>query len=91
MSELVANAVEHSRASEGEPVSVLVARQRDGVRLEVTDGGSGFEPTGRRPAGNQRGYGLFLVDQLTNRWGVERGPGARVWCELDVLAGDLAR
>ena len=84
-SEVLTNCVEHSgRASE--PVEVAIRVWPGVVRLEVRDGGPGFEPVPLRapsplPA---PGWGLFLVDRLASRWGNE--PGGTVWAELDYPA-----
>lgn len=48
----------------------------------MTDGGSGFTATPRDPSRVTGGYGLFLVAQEANRWGVDREGGTRVWFEL---------
>ena len=29
------------------------------------------------------GWGLYLVDQIADRWGVDHDPGTRVWFEID--------
>src|SRR5919197_93414 len=54
------------------------------IRVEVTDTGPGFDPQPLTPSMYQTsGWGLFLVDQLSDRWGVIRGDSTRVWFELD--------
>jgi hypothetical protein len=51
------------------------------ARIEVIDGGSGFDPEVRHEV---NGFGLRLVDKLASRWGVEReAEGSRVWFEVD--------
>jgi hypothetical protein len=54
------------------------------VRVEVADRGEGFEPV-PRDADRSRpgGWGLYLVDQLADRWGVARDQMNRVWFEMD--------
>ena len=32
-------------------------------------------------------WGMFIVDRVADRWGVDHRAGTRVWCEID-LAGD---
>jgi anti-sigma regulatory factor (Ser/Thr protein kinase) len=83
VSELVTNAVLHSDAP---PRSEIVLRaqllERDALRVEVIDRGSGFDaaPRGQtRPTG---GYGLLLVAKQASRWGVDQKGGTRVWFEL---------
>ena len=79
-SELVTNSVRHggSRA-----VDLTVDVCGDVVRLEVVDGGPGFE-LAARPDGALGGWGLVLVDSVADRWGVRNGYGVAVWAELDL-------
>ena len=83
VSELMSNAVMHSDAP-GENEILLCVRWvgRETIRVEVTDRGSGFVrgPRERTPEGG--GYGLYIVEKQTTRWGVDRRDGTRVWFEL---------
>jgi anti-sigma regulatory factor (Ser/Thr protein kinase) len=80
VSELVTNSVRHAEAREIE--LELIASPR-GVRAQVTDPGPGFSPPKERKPSGDGGFGLYLVDQLSDRWGVDdRRPG-RVWFEVD--------
>jgi anti-sigma regulatory factor (Ser/Thr protein kinase) len=83
VSELVSNAVMHSQAPPGSGI-VLSARllDRGAVRVEVVDQGHGFDVPPRKPAQENGGYGLFLVEKQASRWGVDRVGGTRVWFEL---------
>jgi anti-sigma regulatory factor (Ser/Thr protein kinase) len=83
VSELVTNSVRHARAKR---IELKASTTPQGVRVEVTDGGPGFEPETRRApqdAGADGGFGLLLVDKLANRWGIERDARSRVWFEID--------
>lgn len=84
VSELAANAIEHTASGAGGVFTVEVFRPRAGVALvAVTDGGCGDEPTIRR-AGSlaEGGRGLALVAALSNRWGYRvAGQGRTVWAE----------
>lgn len=54
------------------------------IRVEVVDSGTGFEPKMREPSlDDTGGRGLFLVDAIADRWGVDSQGGTRVWLELD--------
>ncbi|MBW1601882.1 ATP-binding protein [Streptomyces sp. JJ66] len=82
VSELVTNACLHA----GGPQEVRIAREDAGLRLEVTDAGSG-EPAPRTPhqAGRPGGHGMFIVERLCKNWGVAYAPdgvGKTVWAEL---------
>ena len=81
VSELVTNAVRHA---EGEAVRLVAAHAGGVLRVEVHDPGHGFEVT-PPPANPMRasGWGLVLVGELSDRWGVDHEPGTRVWFEID--------
>jgi anti-sigma regulatory factor (Ser/Thr protein kinase) len=86
LSELVANAVQHGGAGLGEIVEVRVVSSSQRVRVEVIDPGwRGLEPPKRiqHPDG---GYGLLLVEHLSNGWGREATAegGSLAWFELDL-------
>jgi anti-sigma regulatory factor (Ser/Thr protein kinase) len=81
VTELVTNSVRHSGADSVE-LTVLVGNSA--VWTEVTDAGPGFDPakTGD-PSADHTGWGLFLVERLAQRWGVDKLGGAtKVWFEL---------
>jgi anti-sigma regulatory factor (Ser/Thr protein kinase) len=88
VSELVSNAVRHSRASD--PVRVAMTPKDDFLCVQVTDGGQGLVPRpGAISTEPGAGYGLFLVEQLTRRWGMTREQGrTRVWLEIDFEPSD---
>ena len=85
ISELVTNSVRHCQAS---PEAVIVVRAqvtRSAVRLEVQDAGEHQQIVARPPdLQAATGFGLNLVQTLSERWGVERNPhgGTRVWAQL---------
>jgi anti-sigma regulatory factor (Ser/Thr protein kinase) len=84
VSELVTNAVRHSGAGPSGTVQVTLDCSDDGVRVEVTDDGQGFVPSSAsRTEPPMDGFGLLLVDELADRWGVHVERGARVWFEID--------
>jgi PAS domain S-box-containing protein len=81
--ELVTNSCLHGAADEPIALELEVA---DGVvRLAVTDGGSGFEAV-VQPSDPlaESGRGLYIVEALADRWGVDGGARTRVWAELDL-------
>jgi anti-sigma regulatory factor (Ser/Thr protein kinase) len=84
-SELVTNAVRHSRCTEDEYLSVVITR--DGrLRISVLDPGrSGRDAEiADRPI-ELGGLGLKVVEQLATAWGAERhDEGYSVWAELDL-------
>jgi anti-sigma regulatory factor (Ser/Thr protein kinase) len=80
VSELVTNAVRHARGDEFE---VRLEVRRDALRLEVHDQGAGFQPKIQPSDDGTGGYGLYIVEQLADRWGVERDSGGVIWLEVD--------
>ncbi len=86
VSELVTNSVRHVAGS-AEPVELAVRIGAREIRVEVRDGGAGFDPGKPVPRGADGGFGLFLVERMASRWGVETQDGTRVWFELDLLPG----
>jgi anti-sigma regulatory factor (Ser/Thr protein kinase) len=83
VSELVTNAVQHAGCGPDRPVELRLDCSPERVRVEVRDEGPGFEPLTGRIDPLQDGFGLALVDQLADRWGVDVERGARVWFEID--------
>ena len=83
--ELVSNAVRHGGANDGGVVILHVAIAPDCLRVEVCDRGDGFTPGRPRPYG-EGGYGLFLVSEVSSRWGVSNDDGNCAWFELDTAA-----
>lgn len=88
VSELVTNAVRHARLSSRDAIGLLVELSERALRVEVRDAGPGFEPEASPQPDPTRlsGWGLFLVEELADRWGVELDAGTRVWFELDCPA-----
>jgi len=84
--ELVSNAVRHGGAGEDEIVILHLATSPGCLRVEVCDRGGGFEPGRPTPYG-EGGYGLFLVSEVSSRWGVSQDEGNCAWFELDLETG----
>ena len=79
LSELVTNAIRHP-GPKGE-VGLTVALDERRLRVEVADPGRGFEPRPPRE-GDEGGWGLFIVDNLADEWGVRPGERTVVWFEI---------
>lgn len=83
-SELVTNVVRHAPGrSAWSGADMRVRLYPDRVRVEVRDDGLGFKPRARS-AGQDAGtgWGLHLVEQMAEGWGVEPGVQNCVWFEL---------
>ena len=86
VSEVVTNAVIHPELDDPGDIRLRARIADDVIRVEVTDGGDGFEPRPRDPSRSDRGYGLYLLEKQAERWGVERAVGTTVWFELSLRA-----
>jgi anti-sigma regulatory factor (Ser/Thr protein kinase) len=82
MTELTTNSVRHAGLTPEEFLTVQVSCDEDHVRIEVMDAGPQFEVDLKRHADIASGWGLYLVSQIADRWGVEHERGNRVWFEL---------
>ena len=84
VSELVTNSVQHARVGPDDSIEMKLAVDERQIRVEIADHGPGFEPRPRGPDRHSRsGWGLYLVDQLSDRWGVSRTDGTAAWFEID--------
>ena len=84
VSELVTNCVQHASVGAEDSIRLHVDVRGEIVRVEVSDNGPGFEPKEPAPdAATDSGWGLFLVNQLADRWGVEPEGEGCVWFEID--------
>jgi anti-sigma regulatory factor (Ser/Thr protein kinase) len=85
VSELASNAVRHAGGG-GYQLDLDLDPHR--LRVELADSGPGpvaGASTRLRDALPEGGYGLGIVDRLSDRWGIERSPGphpTKIWFEL---------
>jgi anti-sigma regulatory factor (Ser/Thr protein kinase) len=86
ISEVITNAVRHG--GDGDLV-VAVTPKQEFLCVQVTDTGDGFAPRPRALAPDEDGgFGLFLIERLTRRWGLTReDSNTRVWFEFDFAGG----
>jgi anti-sigma regulatory factor (Ser/Thr protein kinase) len=82
VSEIVSNSVRHAGLDAADAIEVRIRGSRSMLHVDVIDPGPGFEPEGARPREDDGGWGLWLLDRLATRWGVERGGATRVWFDL---------
>jgi anti-sigma regulatory factor (Ser/Thr protein kinase) len=83
VSEVVSNAVRHSAAPEEAAIALEARITEHSVRIAVTDAGEGFTPRQRDPERVGEGYGLYLLEKASSRWGVARDGGTTVWFEVE--------
>jgi anti-sigma regulatory factor (Ser/Thr protein kinase) len=85
VSELVTNSILHAGLSPNDHISLTVRVSAGSVRGRVCDSGPGFEvPSEPRPQpGLRGGWGLPIVETISDRWGVEQNSCTCVWFEID--------
>lgn len=76
VSELVTNSVRHGDGTK--EVDVRVEANEGRIRLEVTDEGPCFDKDA--PRGN--GRGLYIIDRVSDRWGIDCEGHCTVWVEM---------
>jgi anti-sigma regulatory factor (Ser/Thr protein kinase) len=85
VSELVTNSILHAGLSADDQISLTVTVADGAVRGSVCDPGPGFgmpsEPSPRSDLSG--GWGLPIVETISDRWGVEGNSHACVWFEID--------
>jgi anti-sigma regulatory factor (Ser/Thr protein kinase) len=84
LSELVANSMRHARLGPKDTIRVIAEVEHGRLRVDVVDGGRGSTPVAGairpRPSA-ESGWGLYLVETLSSRWGYGAG---RYWFELEI-------
>ena len=87
VSEVVTNAVRHANLGDNDAIRLVVDLADHALRVEVHDPGTGFIPQAPRPdPARPSGWGLYLVAELADRWGVDSDHETLVWFELDRTA-----
>ena len=83
VSELVTNSVRHAGLESSQWIDLRVEPTPEAVRVSVTDPGRGFDRPSAPRAGDASGWGLYLVEQMADRWGVSQDGVTSVWFEID--------
>ena len=79
VSELVTNSVQHAGVGPDDSIQLKLIVRDNTVRVEVRDNGPSFDAPAQPPPDDaDKGWGLFLVEQLADSWGVGDG----VWFEI---------
>jgi anti-sigma regulatory factor (Ser/Thr protein kinase) len=84
VNELVVEALNGSNHSAA-PYDIRLRAEldRNRVRVVVAEGGDAYRLPSRRPGPGDPGFGLHLVQRLSDRWGIRRERDhATVWLEL---------
>lgn len=88
--ELLTNSIRHAALTDGDLILLRVLTLQGAIRMEVEDAGRGSgTPVLREPdLQHGGGLGLYLLDEMADRWGVEaqtgQSPGTLVWCEISI-------
>ena len=72
VTELATNGVKHAHTVDGNRITLDARVEPGHLRIEVRDGEL-TEPGG---------WGLMLVEDIADRWGIEREPSTTVWFEM---------
>ncbi len=83
MTEIATNAVRHG--AQGGSLALAATPKPEFLCVQVTDDGPGLAPRPRALETEEHGgFGLFIVERLTRRWGMTReNQRTRVWFEFD--------
>ena len=81
--ELVVEALRDRNGATGEPIELRAECDGDRVRVAIAAGGGAFQLPSKRPEPGDPGFGLLLVQRLSDRWGMRRDRNrAAVWLEM---------
>lgn len=83
ISELITNVLQHAPGADS--LELQVSATEAALRIALADGSS-IKPVVRELTDDRpSGRGMYIVEVLASRWGVEeREGGKRVWVELDL-------
>jgi anti-sigma regulatory factor (Ser/Thr protein kinase) len=81
--ELVVEALNASDHDASSTIKLRAERDGDRVRVALAEGGGAYRLPSRRPEPGDPGFGLHLVQRLSDRWGMRRErTQATVWLEM---------
>jgi anti-sigma regulatory factor (Ser/Thr protein kinase) len=89
VSELVTTTVQHGEFRDDE-IELTVRRGKKLARAEVRTPQRDVA-VAPSPVGTPSGWGMFIIDRVADRWGVDRGEGMAVWCEIDLASDGWSR
>jgi hypothetical protein len=83
VSELVVEAIGGSGKPHTHPISMRVEWDQAEVRALVRQGAESFPTSSTTPEPGEPGWSLYLVQTVSDRWGLSRAPdSAAVWFEM---------
>jgi hypothetical protein len=83
-SELVSNAVRHSRCQTNHEIDVRVRLSNELVEISVHDPGLSDQALAMRENSDIGGLGLVIVGEIAHRWGTDRADGQVAWAQLSI-------
>jgi hypothetical protein len=90
VSELVTSIVERGEPAGTDQIELAVWRSNKLIRAEIRESRS--DVVVKKPATMvPRDWGMFIVDRVADRWGVDRSNGTLVWCEIDLASDGRSR
>ncbi len=90
VSELVTHTVRRGEPATADPIELAVWRSAGLIRAEIREPRPDALVT--KPAAMvPRDWGMFIVDRVADRWGVDRSEGTLVWCEIDLASDGRSR
>jgi anti-sigma regulatory factor (Ser/Thr protein kinase) len=90
VSELVTNTVRRGEPAAADRIELAVWRSAGLIRAEIREPRPDAlvsKPVTMVP----RDWGMFIVDRVADRWGVDRSEGTLVWCEIDLATDGRSR
>ncbi len=83
VTELVTNSLRHARFGSGDAIDIRVEVDDEKTRVSVCDPGGESEPRlVEQDLESTGGRGLYLVDAMADRWGIQTNTRTCVWFEL---------
>lgn len=84
ISEIVTNSVRHGHPPPDAHIHLSLSLSEEKLRAEVSDEGPGFSPEKIKRSPEQiGGWGLGIVQEVADRWGVDKNGEVCVWFEID--------
>jgi anti-sigma regulatory factor (Ser/Thr protein kinase) len=82
VSELVTSLVQHAA---GDEIELSVRRDERLVRAEISDPREDVVVT-ELPVTSPADWGMYIIDRVADRWGVDRSARTLIWCEIDLTS-----
>jgi anti-sigma regulatory factor (Ser/Thr protein kinase) len=90
VSELVTNRVKHGDHAD-DHLELAVRRDEQLVRAEIREPRQDVVMSSPEEMKGGGDWGMFIVDRVADRWGVDHSAGTLVWCEIDIAPDGRSR